>query len=157
GKQPFGVMPGSIVSNQRHRIADPVDEAGQTVPPHADLRGPDDRGLPVPGARQVRRTDRQAEPVATGGAQIGHRTPRRSGTNTTANDRTANVATANPVPLPSRNADSRGNRLGDATLLGDQPSGARRARSIDSISERDSAPRRRLIRATWCSTVLAEM
>ena len=31
------------------------------------------------------------------------------------------------------------------------------ARSIDSISERDSAPSLRRIRATWCSTVLAEM
>jgi hypothetical protein len=31
------------------------------------------------------------------------------------------------------------------------------ARNIDSISDRDSAPNLRRIRATWCSTVLAEI
>ena len=38
-----------------------------------------------------------------------------------------------------------------------QFSGASMARSMDNISEREAAPSRRRIRATWCSTVFAEM
>src|SRR6267142_1732078 len=74
-----------------------------------------------------------------------------------ANDGMANGGAANPVPDPSRSGPYRGFRLGDSAVLGAQPWGASMARSIDNISDRDSAPSRRRIRATWCSTVLAEM
>src|SRR5258705_4929283 len=74
-----------------------------------------------------------------------------------ANDRMANSGAPNPVPDPSLNGRYRGFRLGDTAALGAQPWGASMARSIDNISDRDSAPSRRRIRATWCSTVLAEM
>src|ERR1700752_1496545 len=74
-----------------------------------------------------------------------------------ANDGMANGGAANPVPDPSHGGPYRGFRLGDFAALGAQPWGGSMARSIDNISDRDSAPMRRRIRATWCSTVFAEM
>ena len=61
GEQFFGPILRPVRCDQRHRIANALDEPGEALAVQRQLCGMDHGGLPIAGAGEVRRADRQAE------------------------------------------------------------------------------------------------
>jgi hypothetical protein len=97
----------AVGGDQRHWIADTVDEPGEALAAQGQLCGSDDGGLPIAGAGEVRRADREAQRMAVIAWRIQH-----------ANDRMAIGRPENPVPDPSLDGTHRGFRIGDSAALG---------------------------------------
>jgi hypothetical protein len=92
---------------RRHWIADTVDEPGEALAAQGQLCGSDDGGLPIAGAGEVRRADREAQRMAVIAWRMQY-----------ANDRMAIGRPENPVPNPSLDGTDRGFRIGDSAALG---------------------------------------